>query len=285
MTMSESLPANGRKIPWFEIFKYSVYGLLTINAFLFFQEDHAASAHLFANGLSFGQLIEGYAATIDTTSWIVLLFVFELETRIIDDEKLKGGLKWLLTAFKLLCYTVIAYAVWGYVSKYIAMNSFEPSQLQALCSQAAHSLAFMTDLDEYSVVTAANCADLSASTQYLQLPGTNIIADPETERQAQWLALIDVVNATDWLFVVLILGLDVWLQMKGRLTDNMIRITVAIKAVLYFVLLVCAVLWGIDGDFLDFWDAFLWIVAFVFIELNLFEWHEETEELAAATLE
>ena len=117
------------------------------------------------------------------------------------------------------------------------------------------------------------------------MPETNIIADPETERQAQWLALIDVVNATDWLLVVLILGLDVWLQMKGRLTDNMIRITVAIKAVLYFVLLVCAVLWGIDGDFLDFWDAFLWIVAFVFIELNLFEWHEETEELAAATLD
>ena len=29
-------------------------------------------------------------------------------------------------------------------------------------------------------------------------------------------------------------------------------------------------------DFVDFWDAFLWIVAFVFIERNVFEWREET---------
>ena len=30
--------------------------------------------------------------------------------------------------------------------------------------------------------------------------------------------------------------------------------------------------------FLDFWDAFLWLVAFVFIELNVFQWREEREE-------
>jgi hypothetical protein len=30
------------------------------------------------------------------------------------------------------------------------------------------------------------------------------------------------------------------------------------------------------GDFLDFWDAFIWLVAFFFIEMNLFQWQEET---------
>ena len=30
---------------------------------------------------------------------------------------------------------------------------------------------------------------------------------------------------------------------------------------------------------MDFWDAFLWLVAFVFIELNVFEWRQE--DLAA----
>jgi hypothetical protein len=33
----------------------------------------------------------------------------------------------------------------------------------------------------------------------------------------------------------------------------------------------------------DFWDAFLWLVAFVFIELNVFEWHKETQEQAMAS--
>ena len=46
---------------------------------------------------------------------------------------------------------------------------------------------------------------------------------------------------------------------------------------LYPVLFVAAVYWGFEGSFLDFWDAFLWLVAFVFIEMNVLEWHEERQ--------
>lgn len=281
MTMSEMAPAQNKSIAWFQIFKYGVYGLLIINAFLFFQEDFLASAHLFADGVSFGQLIEAYAATIDTTSWIVLLLVFELETHVIDDDKLKGFTKWLLTGLKLLCYAIITYAVYGYLNKYMLMHSFEASAVVDLCHQASQSLSYMTDLDEYELVGTGNCAELSGASTFVELPGSSIVTDPEVLAGAQWLALIDVVNAVDWLLIILILGLDVWMQMKGRLTDHMIKLNAAIKAILYLVLLVCAVLWGIDGDFLDFWDAFLWIVAFVFIEMNLFEWHSEVEEQEA----
>ena len=35
------------------------------------------------------------------------------------------------------------------------------------------------------------------------------------------------------------------------------------------------------GDFLDFWDAFMWLVAFVFVEMNLFQWQVETSEVIA----
>ena len=38
---------------------------------------------------------------------------------------------------------------------------------------------------------------------------------------------------------------------------------------------ILAIYWGVKGDFVDFWDAFLWLVAFVFIELNVFEWRQE----------
>ena len=45
-----------------------------------------------------------------------------------------------------------------------------------------------------------------------------------------------------------------------------------------------AAYWGVAGDFLDFWDAALWLFAFIFIELNVFEWQYETShELAVAT--
>ena len=51
-----------------------------------------------------------------------------------------------------------------------------------------------------------------------------------------------------------------------------------IKGFFYAVLFVCAAYWGVKGSFLDFWDAFLWLVAFIFIELNIFQWNAETEE-------
>jgi len=39
-----------------------------------------------------------------------------------------------------------------------------------------------------------------------------------------------------------------------------------------------AIYWGVKSDFVDTWDAFLWLVAFVFIELNVFNWRQESLE-------
>ena len=50
----------------------------------------------------------------------------------------------------------------------------------------------------------------------------------------------------------------------------------AAKVVLYAILFAAAVYWGFKGDFVDFWDAFLWLVAFVFIERNVIEWRAES---------
>jgi hypothetical protein len=54
---------------------------------------------------------------------------------------------------------------------------------------------------------------------------------------------------------------------------------------IYATLLYAAIYWGIKGDFVDFWDAFLWLVAFVFIELNVFEWRQEAHEEMASAVE
>jgi uncharacterized membrane protein len=89
-----------------------------------------------------------------------------------------------------------------------------------------------------------------------------------------------VVNSANWLIIVVILEAEVFLQLRGRLTDKIMFINKWIKSVLYSLLFLAAAYWGIKGDFIDFWDAFLWIVAFIFIELNLFEWNAETREEA-----
>ena len=67
------------------------------------------------------------------------------------------------------------------------------------------------------------------------------------------------------------------MQLRELLTGRILKTMKYMKGFFYSVLFVCAIYWGFEGSFLDFWDAFLWLVAFIFIEMNIFQWHEETE--------
>lgn len=78
----------------FRFFKYAIYALLAYNAVLFFGEDLVASAETYSDTVTWRNVIEAYSASIDTTAWVVLLLLFELETAILPDHLLKGPLKW-----------------------------------------------------------------------------------------------------------------------------------------------------------------------------------------------
>ncbi len=269
----------------FELFKYGVYLLLCLNIVLFFRDEWLATDYLFRDGVAMADIISGFAATIDTAAWVVLLLMFELETFVLPDEKLKGGVKFGLEGTRAICYLFIVYAFYGYVVKCIGLYDFTPVNLLDLCGLSGGSLSFMTDLDEYETVTAANCALLSSASQFFELASSGIVTDAETMRSARILAWTDVINAADWLLVVAVLEMDVRLQLKDKLHGNIRTASKAAKTVLYAVLLAAAVYWGFAGSFLDFWDAFLWILAFVFIELNVFEWHTEIQEDQRSTAE
>jgi len=86
------------------------------------------------------------------------------------------------------------------------------------------------------------------------------------------------VNAGTWLIIVVLLEAEVWMQLKDMLTARLMSVSKYLKGFFYLLLFLCAAYWGFEGSFLDFWDAFLWLVAFIFIEMNIFQWHEETVE-------
>ena len=78
----------------FRAFKYIVYGFLALNVYLFFAEEWAASAHRFADGVAIKDIIEGFAASIDTAAWVVLLLMFEFETYVLDEEQFTKRTTW-----------------------------------------------------------------------------------------------------------------------------------------------------------------------------------------------
>ena len=263
----------------FQLFKYAVYALLTANIFIFFSEEWAASAHRFANGVALDEIIEGFAATIDTAAWVVLLLMFELETYVLEDRQFTRRVTLTLHSLRAFCYVFIVYAFYGYLSKLLFLFGSAPiAGVDSLCTLVDGRWAYAVDLDEYVVLTLENCGTLSGAGTFLQLPGLEAVVDAAGLSEIVGLAWVDVINSGVWLLVVVVLEIDVRLQEHDKLEGLFLRISNAAKFILYAILFLAAVYWGIKGDFVDFWDAFLWLVAFVFIELNVFDWRQESLE-------
>ena len=266
----------------FQLFKYIVYALLTFNVYVFWSEEVLAAAVQFPDGVSAINLIDAYAATIDTAAWVVLLLMFELETYVLEDDQFSRPVAWSLHGIRALCYAFIVYAFYGYiVNLSFILQATQLAGITDLCGLVTDGWSYAVDLDEYSTITASNCGTFSDSIAFMRFEGIRAVVDANGLGAIRTLAWVDVINAAVWLLIVLILEADVWLQERNRLEGNALRISNLIKFVLYTALLLAAIYWGIKGDFIDFWDAFLWLGAFVFIELNVFEWRQEAHESAA----
>ena len=253
-----------------------------MNIYHFFLDDYSASSQTFANGIALSQIIEAFTATIDTVAWVVLLLLFELETYILDDEKIKGWVKWSIHLTRAICYMFIIFSFYGFTQKYQLLHNIVPFVTPDACSLVGTKFTHVVSIDEYIPITLESCKMLNEnSDQLVQIVGTNIISDPQSLAATQRLSFTETTNSATWLMVVAILEIDVYLQMRDKLNG----LVMWASKVLYSILFLCATYWGIKGSFLDFWDAFLWLVAFVFIEMNIFEWHQEAEDAKALTEE
>ena len=89
------------------------------------------------------------------------------------------------------------------------------------------------------------------------------------------LGWIDVINSGVWIIVVLIIEINILLVEKNNYISVSKKLSFLSKYFLYPILFFNAIYWGMKGDFIDFWDAFLWLIAFLFIELNIIQWDED----------
>lgn len=271
--------ANSSRL--FQLFKYIVYALLAFNVYLFWSIEVLAAAVQFPNGVTMANYIDAYAATIDTAAWVILLLMFELETYVLEDHHYSPAVTWSLQSVRVLCYVFIIYAFYGYVVNLTFILQATPlGGISDLCTLLGDGWSYATDLDDYASLTAVNCSTFSDAGTFLRFEGMPAVVDAAGLTDIRNLAWVDVINSAVWLLVVLVLEIDVWLQERKRFEGPALWISNASKFVLYAILLLAATYWGIKGDFVDFWDAFLWLVAFVFIELNVFEWRQETRETA-----
>ena len=263
----------------FTALKYLVYLLLFINIFMFLREELQALEHTFVDGIEAGQIIQVFSATIDTAAWVILLLLFELETSVLDDSRIHGAVKWLLHGVRGLCYVAVAYAFTGYYAELMALYQVVPLPVGDPCALVDQGYSLLIDIDEYLPLDPGNCAALGAGS--VQLEGFDILAPADPLQAARYLAWVDVINSATWILVVIVLEVEVRLQLRGDLSDRVMGATKILKFALYSTLFAAAFYWGFAGDFIDVWDAALWLFAFIFIELNVFEWQYETSHAEA----
>ncbi|MEY4503815.1 MAG: hypothetical protein RL154_107 [Pseudomonadota bacterium] len=90
---------------------------------------------------------------------------------------------------------------------------------------------------------------------------------------------LDFANSCTWFVVCATLEYDVYFP--GDYNSNEWKIRNYIKITLYTLLFSYMLIWLFSGRALDFYDAFLWLLAFIVIELNIFGFEQKALDLAA----
>jgi len=263
----------------FQAVKYATYLALCGNILFFLREELGSLEHTFTGALSPAETVQVFAATLDTAAWVVLLLLFELETWVLDDDRITGWTRRSLHGVRMLCGVAIFWAFLGYCAELITLYQVTWLSDFRGCD-APGDWSLLLRLDEYAPLAPGNCAAVADGA--FRIGDFAIVADAGTLTATRYLAWTDVINAAAWILVVILLEVEVRLQLRGRLTDTIVDGTRYLKYVLYSTLFSAAVYWGVAGKFLDFWDASLWLFAFIFIELNVFDWQRDTQDSKGA---
>jgi len=259
----------------FTIFKVCLFSLLMFNLFYYLVEDLNAYRYLPANS-TLGQIFETFAVTIDYVTWMVLVVLFELETGVLSAENLEKSrrLNWGFNGTVLVCYVVLVYAFWGYIAGLVDFMRYQPIASETVCELVDQNYAYVTPQARFVALDSASCAALSEG-EVFKHRTDNVISAAEPLVASTKLGWIDVVNAAAWLLVVLFFEIEVVLKARKALTRPRVFAIKASKAALYLTLLGSAIYWSLYGAFIDSWDAYLWLLAFIMIDLNIFQFQKD----------
>ena len=102
----------------FKWVKYATYIALSMNVWFFFIEEIASARFAIETGVAVAMGIQLFSATLDTIAWVILLLLFELETAVIPDHRLRGPLRWGIHGVRMICTLAIITAFLGYVAEW-----------------------------------------------------------------------------------------------------------------------------------------------------------------------
>ncbi|MDJ0794239.1 MAG: hypothetical protein QNI98_08330 [Woeseiaceae bacterium] len=262
--------------------KWVVYTLLIINWLFYIAEDSNRAMHTLEPGDSIVKWLREFSTSIDTSAWFILLFMYELETYILEDKSWTGWVAKTVHGLRIVCFLMIAHTVVAYVA---SANELAPTVLvdgaSGPCDVADQDISWVYNL-EYTDITSANCASISGPTELYKVGDDPVVSSFDGLELERNLAAVDVIEVITWLLIILAIEIVVRLQERNVTSGSLITLAGRSKILFYLVLFGLSAYWGLLGHWLYVWDTFLWIAGFAAIEMNIQEWRDEIREETGA---
>ncbi len=109
----ESTPQPDRSDVVKQTIKWVVYTLLIINFVFYILEDWNRAQHILTPESGLLKWSQEFATSIDEAAWFFLLFMFELETYVLDDKAWKGWVAHTVRGIRIVCYLMLAHTVFA----------------------------------------------------------------------------------------------------------------------------------------------------------------------------
>jgi hypothetical protein len=255
--------------------KWVVYTLLIINFVFYMIEDWNRALHTLQAGSTLLDWTGEFATSIDESAWLLLLFMFELETYVVGDEKWSGWVAHTVRGVRLFCYVLLAHTVYAFL---IVIMNLQPTvaveRVSNLCDMANSNVAYVYNL-EYTDVSEQTCGGLSNESQFYWLGEDPIVSDLAGLKLERDLAWADLGEVVAWLLILLAIEIVVRLQGRNITSGAIISTANALKVFLYLSLIALSIYWASLGHWLYVWDELVWIGGFAAIEMNVSDWRSE----------
>ena len=258
--------------------KLVIYILLLINFVLYIIDDIRIASYTLQKDASFLDWTQSFATTIDESAWLILLFLFELETYMLSDE---AWSKSLFTRFmyfiRSCCYIFLMHSVYAFsVIYYDIMNVQQLQNITNLCELVPLDMTFVRNLS-YTTIDSLNCHELSNQSVFYFTEPNLVVSDMSGLQLERNLALVDLLEILVWLLILFTIEAMVWLQDRAITQGKLISLIKVSKYFLYGMLWSMAAYWAYLGHYYFAWDEAVWIVGFISIEMNVSQWKDEIE--------
>jgi hypothetical protein len=277
--VTESKRFNITKQSAFRYFKITIFWVLMINLLYYVYEDVTAYLYLARESTVF-DVMETFAVSIDYVAWMVLIVLFEMETSAKTRDRFTGVRRWVIAGLTAVCYGFLVYAAYSYAAALGDAYKYEPVESRPACYFANTGFAYLSVSARPIELTHLNCSEF-AGKKLFKSPTDNLITTEANLEALQKLSWVDVFNSSAWLIIVLLFQVELTLEQMNKLTKRRLIAVKASKGFAYLVLLFCALYWSVFSVFIDYWDAWLWLLAFVLIDLNMLGLEESPNQKAS----